>query len=151
MCVSERVTLKYTSRLCSQVASKLWKPAPTSFLVLVGLEECKAWISPLIGRKGSQDSQVFGPQASDSSSHPTQLLWGVTVTSPSILNPQLTFLFSLPPFLAPVSCFIDCLAWLPPILSFQASSSLPPPPRPILPPPSCLCPRLSLPARRQHT
>lgn len=58
----------------------------------------------------------------------------MTVISLSILNPQLTFLFSLPPFLAPVSCFIDCLAWLPPILSFQASSSLPPPPGLYFPP-----------------
>lgn len=47
---------------------------------------------------------------------------------------QLTCPFPLPPFPAPVSCFIDCLAWLPPALPSQAGSSPTPPPRPTLPP-----------------
>lgn len=67
---------------------------------------------------------------------------------PLTLQPIL--LGPLPPFPAPASCFIDCLAGLPPALPSPAGSSPTPPPGPHSLP-SCLCPRLSLPARRRHT
>lgn len=145
MCVGERVTLRDTSGLLSSVATMNpgSRPPPAALSCLTW----GAWSAapphfPLsLGEKAARTpgSLAYKPQL------PLILLslLGCDGGIPTYPEPpaQLTSPFSLPPSPAPVSCFIDCLAWLPPIRSSQASSARPSPQahRPSLPVSAHVC------------